>query len=843
MSLDRIINKVINNSEGANETLLDLTEDTVNENNLLENQTAHNREGEPIRGALQVGGAVNSVNGKTGDVVLTTSDLANNSGFITITVNNLINYYLKSETYSKSEVDSIAAAIKNSRFEVVAELPTTDIQTNVIYLVPKTTAETSDIKDEYINLDGTSAGWEKIGDTNIDLSGYVTTQDLNTALADYTTTANLTLLLADKVDKVTGKGLSTEDFTTAEKTKLDNLANIKSVGTGLSLDGSTGELIATGGTGTGGHTIVDEQGNTYPARAKLKFINCDITDDSTNDTTIIEAEGGGGGTIVVVPTVTDTNPVYDGTQKSPTITRDTDHTYIQGDYEATNYGTYTFTIGLSGVNDIWTDNTTEPKTYTWSINYDGGTITPVNDIQTWLKCANIDDKAYTTLSEVLADHETLYALINNNNATDYLVRSTSWASGITADETAMEYIGHKNYASDTLLGDSTWFTAIWGSTYREEVMNAKVPTMTSDTTPYGEVFGTTAGGSTHAYNVFDNNASTYYYGNAADRYIGYKFINPVCVKRVYVNEEHLGSAATSITEAIQASNDNNTWVNLASFLVGVETINQYYDINNSDYYLYYRMKCISGVAEGSNIGTKTYELQFYGRTDITENQIDIYSAASDTVYYMDNGSPVTVCTTDTTGHGTVSKSSLPNGTYTLYSTVAKDPENLSNDYSKSVTVAFDTYEIKVMPDGALYWYGWKDEIETINSTNGWSVSPSYGVTWQIVNPIYNTNSVQGSTTAYAECCGISSISKKSVIGKKFKTIYHGPANVLYLRLWNDKSDFVNNIVVQNPNISQAVSDDTLYTFDLGTSYTSTYYVGAQNGGQGNNVIIKALWLE
>lgn len=56
----------------------------------------------------------------------------------------------------------------------------------------------------------------------------------------------------DKVDKVSGKGLSTNDFTTAEKTKLDDLAEIKSIGTGLALDSSTGELIATGGGGGGG---------------------------------------------------------------------------------------------------------------------------------------------------------------------------------------------------------------------------------------------------------------------------------------------------------------------------------------------------------------------------------------------------------------------------------------------------------------------------------------------------------------------------------------------------------------------------------------------------------------
>lgn len=119
---------------------------------------------------------------------------------ITKAVNDLVNYYLKTETYSKDEVDALFAAVKNSRFELVDTLPTTDIKTNVIYLVPKSTAQTSNVKDEYINLDGTTSGWEKIGDTEIDLSGYVTTTALNAALDDYTTTTDLTTLLDAKVN-------------------------------------------------------------------------------------------------------------------------------------------------------------------------------------------------------------------------------------------------------------------------------------------------------------------------------------------------------------------------------------------------------------------------------------------------------------------------------------------------------------------------------------------------------------------------------------------------------------------------------------------------------------------
>jgi len=54
------------------------------------------------------------------------------------------------------------------------------------------------------NLSGTNTGDQ-------DLSGLATTTSVTTALAD-------------KVDKVTGKGLSTEDYTTAEQTKLTGIA-------------------------------------------------------------------------------------------------------------------------------------------------------------------------------------------------------------------------------------------------------------------------------------------------------------------------------------------------------------------------------------------------------------------------------------------------------------------------------------------------------------------------------------------------------------------------------------------------------------------------------------------
>ena len=97
-------------------------------------------------------------------------------------------------------------------FEVVSVLPTTDISQSTIYLVPKSTAGTNNVYDEYINTTGTSAGWELIGDTTIDLSNYYTKTESDN-------------LLNNKVDKVTGKQLTTEDFTTALKGKLEGIAS------------------------------------------------------------------------------------------------------------------------------------------------------------------------------------------------------------------------------------------------------------------------------------------------------------------------------------------------------------------------------------------------------------------------------------------------------------------------------------------------------------------------------------------------------------------------------------------------------------------------------------------
>lgn len=119
---------------------------------------------------------------KKTDVPSKVSDLTNDSGFVTSAVDNLVNYYKKSDTYTKTEIASLIANVSTMSFEVVDALPAENISTNTIYLVPIENALSGNAYTEYVYISGQ---WEVIGQTDVNLSGYVTTDQLNTALEDY----------------------------------------------------------------------------------------------------------------------------------------------------------------------------------------------------------------------------------------------------------------------------------------------------------------------------------------------------------------------------------------------------------------------------------------------------------------------------------------------------------------------------------------------------------------------------------------------------------------------------------------------------------------------------------
>ena len=137
---------------------------------------------------------VEFINNEETDPIFTASPAANITSTDITNWNNKLSSYTETDptvpawakastkpSYTASEVGAtttsdvnelIATAIggiNSFDVEIVNALPTTNIKTHTIYFVSKT-GSTDDIYDEYMYINN---GWEKIGTTDIDLSGYV----------------------------------------------------------------------------------------------------------------------------------------------------------------------------------------------------------------------------------------------------------------------------------------------------------------------------------------------------------------------------------------------------------------------------------------------------------------------------------------------------------------------------------------------------------------------------------------------------------------------------------------------------------------------------------------------
>lgn len=103
------------------------------------------------------------------------SEIPDVSNFITNTVDNLVNYYNKTET------DNKLSAIPKFKIEPVNELPTENISSTTVYLL-KVGTDSPELYEEYIYVNN---AWELLGTAKVDLTGYVTTEILNNMLQSY----------------------------------------------------------------------------------------------------------------------------------------------------------------------------------------------------------------------------------------------------------------------------------------------------------------------------------------------------------------------------------------------------------------------------------------------------------------------------------------------------------------------------------------------------------------------------------------------------------------------------------------------------------------------------------
>lgn len=374
-------------------------------------------------------------------------------------------------------------------------------------------------------------------------------------------------------------------------------------------------------------------------------------------------------------------------------------------------------------------------------------------VLSWLNAAGIE-KCYLSVEEVLSDRETLQSLMMDHNAVDYLIAAKLFIDAIVNNREAMICIGNSNYASDTLLADSEWIVALAKSIYNTALFNIHVPKMTDNTHPSGEASANGYYTTNYPWCAFDGNDTSYWYNTSIVGELYYEFPSAVNIVAACVL---MGiQSAVKFNSAEFKGFDGTNWIHLADLSeLHNTTLGTFKDVTlftgNTAKYTKYGL---FGTAPSGNYCAMIYELQFLGHEDVDETKIEIYSAADDQVYYLSSGSPVILGTTDDEGHLSVNRASLPIGDVTIYSNVAKDPDNLSNAYSKTIEITSDTRAIWVMPENTMYWYGYiGGSFCEASPTNGFTLISSRTAQ----SPIYNINNVEVKPAGSNISCGVSTI--------------------------------------------------------------------------------------
>lgn len=242
--------------------------------------------------------------------------------------------------------------------------------------------------------------------------------------------------------------------------------------------------------------------------------------------------------------------------------------------------------------------------------------------------------------------------------------------------------------------------------------------------------------------------------------------------------------------------------------------------------------------------------EMYYTTLLSQDTITVtlYSATGDTLTYTDaDGVEKTAVFETDSSSKEVELTIIPSGIpITFTSTVALDPNDcvpedaevnagrlLGGYYSRTITVNSQTTEIYIMPDGALYWYGWmkNNEFEKITPTNGWtwmgSSDYSLGVAYWDKNVMLNNHtSSDPNRDSWTKIVGTSTSSKKTGLSSLYVVASSGGKNG-YIVLQTSKNVYSNtnmtdklaSVRINSPNGARSRK-----TFDLSDYIFNQYYI-------------------
>ena len=496
-----------------------------------------------------------------------------------------------------------------------------------------------------------------------------------------------------------------------------------------------------GGGGEGGHTIMDGAGNDMPARNTLQFKNMTVTDDAVHGITIVTGSKGGS-SIKVTTTESSLHgedvTISDGTT---TLTETFDNSGIAIFDGVTLTGNLTI-ISTDGPD---TAMATLPVTYygnyTQAISFWSAPIT-----------VTTDSEAFFGRTVTVKD---------SNNITVGSGTFSSPASGDASCTINVAETGTFTVSCTALDGGTDTKTATVSSTSGASVaLHLYVATITITTTTFAD--GTTVsltGGQTGSFAsgsvTFTVHAAGTYTVSATDS--GYTYTKDIAVSaettytdtlNTYVSTLSISSTSLSGETVTIYKVDGQT-----ETAVGTETLSSTGQTYTATYTIHesgiYRVKA---TVSGTTYTSGDAEFTASGQTkSVTINStltvtVTLYGATEDIISYTDyNGQQVQQFASGESSKSNVSITVDPDSpTVTFTSGVAKDPSNLSNDYSKTVTITSGMTEIYVMPEGTvLYWYGYG----TVTFT-GKNIQMT-GYNGSVVTPIinYSTNKIYTSQTS------------------------------------------------------------------------------------------------
>lgn len=319
---------------------------------------------------------------------------------------------------------------------------------------------------------------------------------------------------------------------------------------------------------------------------------------------------------------------------------------------------------------------------------------------------------------------------------------------------------------DSAPADGYWACCNKLQFYGRE-LSVSVPKMESNNSPWGEVSCSSNEGDLYLpYHAFDGvvtdglNTNTWVSRGNSNQWIQYDFSNPVKVNIITLKNASYPSWGNAINVnqfKIMASNDNETFIEIKDKNGAITQSNPStmalqttYMFESENAYRYWRLFAINNHGDNSYIAIR--ELQFYGLDYSEHLDINIKSAANDTIY---SGSTV-LCTTDATGNAVMDGFDLVEllgSNFTLSSSVAKDLSDNTKQYSKSITMGIID-DIYLMPDNTAYWYGNNVCGATYTYApskhgSGWAIPPAGSVTM-------NTNDITLSVTGFSQTAGSAS---------------------------------------------------------------------------------------